>query len=147
MAVAAAAVALLGGGAMAGDAPSQVTGGGSRLDRDGVLQARIATIVASERRRGFSGAVLVAREGRTVFSRGVGLADRTRRIRVTPRTVFDVGSITKPLTLAAALALVEDARLDLSDRLGDLLCRGPAASSRRPETSSTGRDGSGAAGC
>jgi CubicO group peptidase (beta-lactamase class C family) len=121
MALAAAAVPLLGGGALASDAPSEVTGGSSRLDREGQLQARIGTIVASERRRGFSGAVLVARGGRPVFSRGVGLADRTRRTRITPRTVFDIGSITKPLTLAAALALVEDGRLDLSDRLGELL--------------------------
>jgi CubicO group peptidase (beta-lactamase class C family) len=121
MAVAAVAVPLLGSGALAGDAPSGVTGGNSRLDREGRLQARIGAIVASERRRGFSGAVLVVRGGRPVFSRGVGLADRTRRIRITPRTVFDIGSITKPLTLAAALALVEDGRLDLSDRLGDLL--------------------------
>lgn len=120
LALAAVAVLLLGGGVLASDTPSEVTGG-SRLDREGRLQGRIGAIVASERRRGFSGAVLVARGGRPVFSRGVGLADRTRRIRITPRTVFDIGSITKPLTLAGALALVEDGRLDLSDRLGELL--------------------------
>jgi CubicO group peptidase (beta-lactamase class C family) len=44
----------------------------------------------------------------------------------TPRTIFDIGSITKPLTLAAALALIEDGRLGLSDRLGDLLPGIPA---------------------
>ena len=86
----------------------------------------IGAIVKSERRRGFSGAVLVARHGRPIFSSGVGLADRARRIGVTPRTVFDIGSITKNLTLAAALALVEDGRLDLSDRLGELLPGVPA---------------------
>ena len=100
----------------AGDATASAS-----LDRDARLQGRIAAIVKSARRRGFSGAVLVARGGRPVFSRGVGLADRKGRIRVTPRTVFDVGSITKNLTLAATLALVEDGRLDLSDRLGELL--------------------------
>jgi CubicO group peptidase (beta-lactamase class C family) len=108
-------------GALAGSAASQGTGRGSVIDRGERLQARIGAIVASERRRGFSGAVLVARRGRPVFSRGVGLADRKRRIRITPRTVFDLGSITKPLTLAAALALVEDGRLDLSAQLGELL--------------------------
>ena len=121
IAVAAVAVPMLGGGAPVSGAPSQATGGSSVVDGDARLQTRIGAIVASERRRGFSGAVLVARGGRPVFSRGVGLADRKRRIRITPRTVFDIGSITKPLTLAAALALVEDGRLDLSARLGELL--------------------------
>lgn len=96
------------------------------VDSGGRLKARVGPIVASERRRGFSGVVLVARRGRPIFSSGVGLADRARRIRVTPRTVFDIGSITKNLTLAGALALVEDGRLDLSDRLGELLPGVPA---------------------
>jgi CubicO group peptidase (beta-lactamase class C family) len=125
MAVAAVVVALLAGGVLAGDASSQVAGA-TGLEREGRAQGRIGAIVESERRRGFSGAVLVLRGGRTVFRRGVGLADRRRRIRITPRTVFDIGSITKPLTLAAALALVEDGRLELSDRLGEVLPGVPA---------------------
>jgi CubicO group peptidase (beta-lactamase class C family) len=119
--VAALVVALLGGACPASDASWQATGRDSRLDRDGRLNARIGAIVKSERRRGFSGVVLVARRGRPIFSSGVGRADRAKRIRVTPRTVFDIGSITKNLTLAAALALVENGRLELSDRLGELL--------------------------
>jgi len=119
-AAAALLVALLGAGSLAGDASAHVTDTSSRLDRER-LQARIGAIVKSERRRGFSGAVLVTRGGRPVLSRGVGLADRRKRIRVAPRTVFDIGSITKNLTLAATLALVEDGRLALSDRLGELL--------------------------
>jgi CubicO group peptidase (beta-lactamase class C family) len=118
-------VALLGGGSLASDASSHVVGASSRLEGERRLQARIGAIVRSERRRGFSGAVLVARDVRPVFSRGVGLADRTRRIRVAPPTVFDIGSITKNLTLAATLALVEDDRLDLSDSLGELLAGVP----------------------
>ena len=96
------------------------------LAREPSLRERIGAIVEAERRHGFSGAVLVARGGRPLVARGVGLADRRRRTRVTPRTVFDLGSVTKPLTLAAALALVEDGRLALSDRLGDLLPGVPA---------------------
>jgi CubicO group peptidase (beta-lactamase class C family) len=126
MAVVAMVVVLLGGGSLVGEAWSPPTRGDPGLDRAQRLKARIGAIVASARRRGFSGAVLVARRGRPIFSRGVGLADRARRIRVTPRTVFDIGSITKNLTLAAALALVEDGRLELSDRLGELLAGVPA---------------------
>jgi CubicO group peptidase (beta-lactamase class C family) len=124
--VVALALALLGAALMASDTPSHVIRGGSWLDREGRSQGRIGAIVESERRKGFSGAVIVVRRGRPVFSRGVGLADRKRRIRITPRTVFDIGSITKNLTLAAALALVEDGRLNLSDRLGELLPGVPA---------------------
>jgi CubicO group peptidase (beta-lactamase class C family) len=122
--VAALLAALFAGGPAAGQA--QVTAVAPMLDRDGGPQARIGAIVASERRRGFSGAVVVARRGRLVFSRGVGFANRRQQIRNTPRTVFDIASITKPLTLAAALALVEDGKLNLSDRLGDLLPGVPA---------------------
>jgi CubicO group peptidase (beta-lactamase class C family) len=117
LAVVGAVIALLGGGLFIADAAT----GGSALDGERSLRGRIGAIVESERRRGFSGAVLVVRGGRPVFSRGVGFADRRRRTPITARTVFDVGSVTKPLTLAAALALVEDGRLTLSDRLGDLL--------------------------
>jgi CubicO group peptidase (beta-lactamase class C family) len=118
-------IGLLGGGPSVADAASQLEAAGSALDRERSLRGRIAAIVASERRRGFSGVVLVARGGRPIFSRGMGLADRRRRIPITARTVFDIGSVTKPLTLAAALALVEDGRLELSDRLGDVLAGVP----------------------
>ena len=119
-------VLLLGSGSWASDASGRVAGLDSGLDPGGRLKARIGVVVASERRLGFSGAVLVARNGRTIFSRGVGLADRAKPIRVTLRTVFDIGSITKNLTLAAALALVDAGRLNLSDRLGELLPAVPA---------------------
>jgi CubicO group peptidase (beta-lactamase class C family) len=97
--------------------------GGAAVEPAGAepLRDRIATLVKAERQRGFCGAVLVVRQSRPVLARGVGFADRRKRVPNTPRTVFDLGSITKPLTLAAALALVEDGRLALSDRLGDLL--------------------------
>jgi CubicO group peptidase (beta-lactamase class C family) len=126
LAAAAALVGLLGGAALAGDSRSQVGGEASGLAREPRPQGRIAAIVESERRRGFSGVVLVARRGRPHLSRGVGFADQRRQIRNTSRTVFDIGSITKPLTLAAALALVESGRLELSDRLGELLPGVPA---------------------
>jgi CubicO group peptidase (beta-lactamase class C family) len=121
LAAAGVVIALAGVGAAGGDAASRVEAAGSALDRERSPRGRIAAIVESERRRGFSGVVLVAKGRRTIFSRAVGLADRRRRTPVTARTVFDLGSVTKPLTLAAALALVEDGKLELSDSLGALL--------------------------
>jgi hypothetical protein len=92
MAAVVVAVALLGVALMASDTPSQATPEDARVDREGRLQGRVGAIVASERSRGFSGAVLVVRRGRPVFARGVGLADRGKRIRISRRTVFDIGS-------------------------------------------------------
>ena len=113
-----AAVGLLGGAPAAGAGPDAAA--------PPPLRDRLAAVVEAEQDRGFSGAVLVVRGGRKVFWRGVGAADRRRGTPITPRTVFDLGSVAKPLTLAAVLALVEDGRLALSDRLGDLLPGVPA---------------------
>jgi CubicO group peptidase (beta-lactamase class C family) len=46
---------------------------------------------------GFSGQVLVARNGVIVLHKGYGLADRARRVPVTTSTLFDIGSRTKEI--------------------------------------------------
>jgi CubicO group peptidase (beta-lactamase class C family) len=58
-------------------------------------------------------AVAVVREGEIVWSAGVGWADRERRIRVTSETVFQLASVSKTLTCAGIMALVEDGVIDL----------------------------------
>ena len=66
-------------------------------------------------RLGFSGSVLVLRDGRAVVERGCGLADRERGERVTPDTVFEIASATKPFTACAILKLAEMKKLSLDD--------------------------------
>jgi CubicO group peptidase (beta-lactamase class C family) len=68
-------------------------------------------------RFGFSGAVLVAQDGRVVLEQGYGLADREKGLPVTPNTVFSIGSLTKQFTAAAILSLEERKRLSTRDRL------------------------------
>jgi hypothetical protein len=92
MAAVALAVALLGTALTASDTPSQVTRVGSWLDREGRLQGRIGAMVESQRRRGFSGAVLVVRRRRPVFSRSrrlgaAGFGFRSSSIRAPAATV------------------------------------------------------------
>jgi CubicO group peptidase (beta-lactamase class C family) len=58
-------------------------------------------------------AVAVVREEEIVWSVGVGWADRERRIRVTSDTVFQLASVSKTLTCAGIMALVEDGVIDL----------------------------------
>ena len=72
-------------------------------------------------RDGFSGVVLVAREGREVFSAAHGLANRDSRAAVTPATTFNFGSIGKAITHVAIMQLVEAGKLKLTDTVGQWL--------------------------
>ena len=62
-------------------------------------------------------AIAVARQGRLVYARGFGYADMDRRESVQPDTLFRIASISKPITAAAILKLVDDGRLALDDRV------------------------------
>jgi len=69
----------------------------------------------------FSGAVLIAKNGRPLFSRAYGLADRERRIPNTLDTRFRIGSMNKMFTAVAILQLVEAGKIELSAALGQYL--------------------------
>ncbi len=60
-------------------------------------------------------ALAVAKDGKLVYSRGFGFADRERGFLVQPRTRFRIASISKPITAAAILWLVERGLLKLDD--------------------------------
>ena len=57
-------------------------------------------------------AVAVASGGEIVWSEGFGVSDIASGAPVTPETRFGIGSISKTLTLAAALALADAGKLD-----------------------------------
>jgi CubicO group peptidase (beta-lactamase class C family) len=57
--------------------------------------------------------VAVAVNGEIVWSEGFGYADVENRIGVTPLTRFRIGSVSKSLTVAGMMAMVEAGRLDL----------------------------------
>ncbi|REK12552.1 MAG: class A beta-lactamase-related serine hydrolase [Planctomycetota bacterium] len=65
--------------------------------------------------RGFTGAVLVTRNGKIVLHEGYGLANRERRIRVKPDTVFAIGSAPIDFTHAGVLLLKDQGKLALDD--------------------------------
>jgi CubicO group peptidase (beta-lactamase class C family) len=68
-----------------------------------------------------SGAVLVAKDGRVMFSRAYGPADRKQRIPNTIRTRFRIGSMNKMFTAVAILQLVEAGKIKLTAPLGTYL--------------------------
>jgi CubicO group peptidase (beta-lactamase class C family) len=84
----------------------------------GALRARLETATAAGE---FSGAVLVARDGRTLFEGAYGLADRERGVPNTPLTQFRVGSMNKMLTAVAALQLVQAGTVRLDTPFGTYL--------------------------
>jgi CubicO group peptidase (beta-lactamase class C family) len=59
--------------------------------------------------------VLVARDGEVLLHRGYGMADAEAGVPNGPETVYDIGSITKPVTALAILALEEEGRLRTTD--------------------------------
>ena len=86
---------------------------GLREDLEKKLDDYILSVVEA----GFSGAVMVVKEGDVVLQKGYGLADREKNIPVNKDTVFDIGSITKRFTRAAILKLEEMGKLKRSDTL------------------------------
>ncbi|MCA1601022.1 MAG: beta-lactamase family protein [Acidobacteria bacterium] len=64
---------------------------------------------------GFSGTVLVVKDGQVILSKGYGLANRERKIPVTPDTIFDIGSLVKQFTAAAILKLEMKGKLRITD--------------------------------
>ena len=78
----------------------------------------------------FSGTVLVARNGKPVFRKGYGLANREWNIPNDPQTKFRLGSITKQFTATAILQLVEAGKLNLEDPVSKYYTASPAAWSK-----------------
>ena len=80
-----------------------------------------ARLVAATQAGEFSGAVLVTRDGSTLFEGAYGLADRDRGIANTPLTQFRVGSMNKMMTAVATLQLVQAGKLRLDVPLSTYL--------------------------
>jgi CubicO group peptidase (beta-lactamase class C family) len=88
------------------------------LDPNAVPVAETRTYLRRLEKLGFAGVVLVAQGQAPLFAEGFGLADREHRVRWTPGTISDIGSITKQFTGAAILKMEEDGKLSVADAIG-----------------------------
>ena len=81
--------------------------------------ARIDSLLEQAVRDGqIAGAVgFVLRDDKVVYERAVGWADKEAQRRMTTDALFRIASQTKALTSAAALMLVEEGRLSLTDNV------------------------------
>jgi len=80
----------------------------------------------AEEAAGFSGSVLVVREGKVVLDQGYGLANREEELRCTPQTVYGIGSTPIDFTRAGILLLAESGQLALEDTLAKFFAEAPA---------------------
>jgi len=69
----------------------------------------------------FSGTVLVAKDGKAVFRKAYGLADREKNKSMEPDSQLRMGSMNKMFTAVATLQLVEKGKLDLDAPIGKYL--------------------------
>lgn len=80
------------------------------------LTARVDTVFRTFDRVDSPGcAVGVYRDGRILYARGYGMANLELGVPNTPRTVFDIGSISKEFTATAVVLLAQEGKLSLSD--------------------------------
>jgi CubicO group peptidase (beta-lactamase class C family) len=106
------------------EAPSDPPG--PEVPATGKADARFAgfdaVMVSFLRKNDVPGAALaVAKDGRVVYARGFGYADKENKEPVQPAALFRIASISKPLTAVAVLQLVERDRLRLDDYVFDVL--------------------------
>jgi len=82
------------------------------------LRAKLEQDAAADR---FAGAVLVAKNGKPIFTAAHGLADREKKIPNKLGTRFRIGSMNKMFTATSILQLVQAGKIELTDPLGKFL--------------------------
>jgi N-acyl-D-amino-acid deacylase len=80
------------------------------------------------------GALAVVKDGRLVYARGFGWADREKKEPVKAESLFRIASISKPFTAVAILKLLEAKRLELELPVMEFLGFKPVlASGKKPD--------------
>ncbi|HSK71820.1 MAG TPA: serine hydrolase [Pyrinomonadaceae bacterium] len=82
---------------------------------------------AAMRVDGFSGSILIARNGQPIVSKGYGMANVEHAVPNAPQTVFRLASITKQFTAMAIVMLQERGKLNVGDSICKYFSDCPAA--------------------
>lgn len=102
-----------------------VAGSQSKAKSKNPVAEDIRTYMSRLEGFGFSGALLVAKDGKVLVESEQGLADRVRKIPVKADTLFDVGSVTKQFTSAAIMALESDGKLSVDNHISKYFANTP----------------------
>lgn len=86
----------------------------AQVDYKAAADAYLATAYPAD---GPGAAVVIAQDGRVVYTGASGMADVAGKQAITPDTVFRLGSITKQFAAAVVLQLAAEGKLSLNDPL------------------------------
>lgn len=98
---------------------AQSSAGGSASEKIDAIFADLDTTT------GPGCSVAAARNGKTLYSRGYGMADLEHRVPIGADTVFHVASVSKQFTAAAIVLLAQQQALSLDDQVGKYLPQFP----------------------
>lgn len=93
--------------------------GGLAADRVAVIDSGLQRYVDDNRVAGI--VALVLQDGKPVYEKAFGWADKEAGRRMTTDTIFRIASQTKALTSVAIMQLIEEGRLSLGRRVGDFI--------------------------
>jgi serine beta-lactamase-like protein LACTB, mitochondrial len=80
-------------------------------EKQAKIESAISKFMANSKAPGISAAVV--QDGEFVWSAGFGMADLENSVPATSQTLYRLGSISKPITATASMALWEHGKLDL----------------------------------
>ncbi len=89
-----------------------------RMSQAELLTALRAKLDKDTPHEKFSGTVLLAKDGKPIFSGAYGLADREKKITNKLDTKFRIGSMNKMFTATSVLQLVQAGKISLGDPVG-----------------------------
>ena len=98
---------------------SRPAGSGLAPDRVAVIDRGLQRYVDDNRVAGV--VALVLQDGKPVYEKAFGWADKEAGRRMTTDTIFRIASQTKALTSVAIMQLIEEGRLSLGRRAGDFI--------------------------
>jgi CubicO group peptidase (beta-lactamase class C family) len=82
------------------------------------LENKIDKYIASEYKEDAPGvSILVAKDGKAIYSKGFGMANLENKVSNSSNSVFEIGSITKQFTAVAILMLEEQGKLSVQDEI------------------------------
>ncbi|MFC7393609.1 serine hydrolase domain-containing protein [Scopulibacillus cellulosilyticus] len=76
----------------------------------------------------FNGTAFIVKNGKVVINKGYGFANAKERIKNNPKTVYYIGSITKPIVATALMQLQQEGKINVNDPLSKYLPSFPNAS-------------------
>ena len=87
------------------------------MKESSVMRKKIRGMMEWEEKFGFSGSVLVVKNGEIILSEGYGFANRNQGFKNTPQTAFYIASVSKPVTALAVMKLAEEKKICLTDKI------------------------------